>query len=226
MKVTAVLNASSRTSGAAVSGVKGVIYGKELASQPIQIERSELEKVYANAGQNTVVDVLIDGTSTPQKTLFQDIQVHPLTNKIVHFDLHAVSLKDKVHADVPIEIVGETQIIIMNEGILTTVQEMVEVESEPMSIPESYVIDISTLTDVNDNVTVGDLPALEGVTILDPPENVLVKIDAIVDQAAAIAEEEAEDAAAAAETGEAGEGEAEAGDTPEGTIDTDETPAE
>jgi large subunit ribosomal protein L25 len=226
MKVTAVLNATSRPSGQSVSGVKGVIYGKELASQAIQIERSELEKVYASAGQNTVVDVLIDGASTPQKTLFQDIQTHPLTNKIIHFDLHAVSLKDMVHADVPIEIIGETQIIIMNEGILTTVQEMVEVESAPMSIPESYIIDISTLTAVNDNVTVGDLPALEGVTILDPPENVLVKIDAIVDQAAAIAEEEAEDAAAATEAAGAGEGETEAGDTPEGATDTDATPAE
>lgn len=225
MKVTAVLPASSRTPSQRVGGVKGVIYGREVSPQPIEVDRTVLEKVYANAGQNTVVDVLVDQKDEPHKALFQDVQLHPLTNKIIHFDLHAVSLKDRVHADVPIEIVGESQIIIMNEGILTTVQEMVEVESAPMSIPESFVIDISKLTNVNDNVTVGDLPELEGVTILDPHDNVLVKIDAIVDQAAVIAEEEAEDAAAAAEATEAGESKTEASDDAS-TEAPEDTPAE
>jgi large subunit ribosomal protein L25 len=206
MKVTEVLPASSRTPSQRVGGVKGVIYGREVPPQAIEVDRSVLEKVYANAGQNTVVDVLVDQMDKPHKALFQDVQLHPLTNKIIHFDLHAVSLKDKVHADVPIEIVGESQIIIMNEGILTTVQEMVEVESAPMSIPESFVIDISKLTNVNDNVIVGDLPELEGVTILDPQDNVLVKIDAIVEQAAELEELEAAEAEAAETEGATDDG--------------------
>lgn len=215
MKVIAVLPAVSRKSGQRVEGIKGVIYGKEVASQAIAVDRSGLEKLYHQAGQNTVIDVVIDDAQEPHKALFQDVQLHPVTGSIIHFDLHAVSLKDKVQAEVPIQIIGESQIIILNEGILTTVQEMVEVESAPMSIPEAYTIDISKLVEVNDNVTIADLPVLEGVTILSPEDNVLVKIDAIVEQT--VEEEEPVG-------GEAGE---EGGETGEAAADSaEETPAE
>lgn len=174
-----VLQAKSRQPRTRVDGVKGVVYGKEVQNQPISVDANTLDKAYTQAGQNTVLQVVIDDSKQPLNALFEEIQMDPISGNIIHFDLHAVSLKDKVHAEVPVHIVGESPAVISNEGMLTTVQDMVEVESEPLSIPSSFEIDVSSLAQVNDHISIADLDVPEGVTILDALENVLVKIDEI-----------------------------------------------
>lgn len=176
------LKVSSRAPKTAVSGVKGVVYGKEHENKSIVADQLSLERLYHIAGYNRVFDLYIDD-KTPVKVLFQEVQYHPVTNHVSHFDLNAVSLKDKISAEVPIHLTGDAPAVVTHAGILTTNADTVEVEAEPLSLPEQFEIDISNLKEVGDHITVADLKAPAGVEILTEPEILLVKIDPIVEEA-------------------------------------------
>ncbi len=203
-----VLHATQRQPHQKVAGVKGVVYGKEQPSVPLEADYLTLDRLYQTAGHNRLVDLEI-GDDKPVKVLFKEVVTDPRTNKINHFDLHAISMKEKIQADVPVIIEGESALVISGEGILSTVTDTVSVESEPLSLPEKFTIDISGLTEINDNILVGDLTAPAGVEILSDPELVLVKIDAP-------AEEEVEEEPEEAEAGEEGETGKEGEETTEG----------
>src|SRR5687768_15287497 len=96
-----VLNVKKRVPKQKTAGISGVVYGKEQPSVPIEAESLAIEKLYKAAGHNRVVDLEIEGEK-PVKVLFQDVQHDPFGRNIIHFDLHAVSLKEKIKADVPI----------------------------------------------------------------------------------------------------------------------------
>jgi large subunit ribosomal protein L25 len=206
------LKVDKRQPRTAVEGVRGIVYGSEHPSQPITATPLELERLYQVAGHNRLFDLMIEGEK-PVKVLFQEVQRHPVSHQIIHFDLNAISLKEKLQTGVPVHIVGESPIVIAKEGILTTVTDTIEVEAEPLALPENFEIDISNLTEVEDHITVGELKAPAGVEILTDPELIVVKIDAVIEQVteeelaeeAALAEAQAE---AEGEEGEAGSAEA------------------
>lgn len=176
-----VLTVKTRKPGESTTGIKGVVYGKEYEPTPIVADLVKLTKSYEEAGSNRLVSLKIDDKE-PVRVLFQDIQKDPVTMNINHFDFRAVSMRDKLKADIPVHITGETQLVIAGEATLVTVSDTVEVESIPTSLPEKFEIDISSLENIGDQITVADLKAPSGVEIITEQEQVLVKLDAIAEE--------------------------------------------
>lgn len=199
------LSAKNRVPKQKTQGVAGIVYGKDQASLPIEVDSLSIERLYVTAGHNRVVDLEIEGREKPIKVLFQEVQYDPFGRKIIHFDLHAVSLKEKIKADVPIHFTGESSAVIQHEGTLTTILDTLEVEAEPLSLPEKFTVDISDLKGVNDHISVSDVKVPQGAEILTDPELVIVKIDPITEEA----EEEPEAVESEGETLEGGESDAE-----------------
>jgi len=61
--------------------------------------------------------------------LFQNIQTHPVSGKIIHVDFRQVDLKEKVVASVPLVGVGESPAVKDKTGLLLWVLDEVEVEA-------------------------------------------------------------------------------------------------
>jgi large subunit ribosomal protein L25 len=93
-----------------------------------------------------------------------------------HVEFHQVNLKEKIHANVPIVITGESQAVKEKTGTLLQLLNEVEVEALPTDLPEHIEVDISNLAQVNDHVLVKDLSAPEKVTLLTEPDIMVVKI--------------------------------------------------
>jgi large subunit ribosomal protein L25 len=161
-------------------GIKGVVYGRDKPTEPIASDPLTIERLYNVAGHNRVIDLVIED-ERPLKVMFQEVQHSPVTGKIIHFDLHAVSLKEKLQTEVPIHLTGEAPAVFTHEGILTTTTDIVQVEAEPLSIPEKFEVDISHLEKVGDHITIGDLKVPQGVELLSDPALVIVKIEPIVE---------------------------------------------
>lgn len=210
------LKVSKRKPQRRVDGVRGIVYGKKQPSEPILADELTLERLYQVAGNNRLFDLFIGENKDPLKVLFQDVQLHPVSHHIIHFDLNAVSLKEKIRAEVPVHFLGDAPAVVTHSGIMTTITDMIEVEAEPLKLPERYEVDISGLAEINDHITVADLRKVEDVEILTEPEIIIVKIDPIVEEEESEEEEAIEEAKEAAE-GEVVEGEAVEGEpTPEG----------
>ncbi len=191
--------------------IPAVIYGHHAANAPVAIDRREFEQVFKRSGHTQLVDLAIDG-GRAHKVLIKEIQIHPRWHGPVHVDLLQVSLREKLQVQVPVVLTGEAPAVERGDADVLHVLHQLRVECLPADIPEAIVVDIAGLTEVGDQLRVADLAPIENVTVLDDPEDTVVKASPRRELAAELEAEEAAEAAEAAEGAEPEvEAEAEAG---------------
>lgn len=187
--------------------IPGSVYGNNIKSLMLQMPLDSFVKVWNEAGETGLVDLTIDGEVKP--VLVKHVQEHPVTSIALHVDFYQVNLKEKVTANVPVELNGVAPAVANSLGVLLSITDEVEVEALPTELPESIVVDISTLAEVGSTVKVSDLKVPQGVVILTEAETEVVKIGELVTKEAE-AQAEADAQAAQAEATSAADGEKEA----------------
>lgn len=152
------------------------IYGKGFESLSIQFELKELEKILKEAGESSLVELII-GDKKNIPVLFRNPQYHPVSDDLVHIDCYKVNLKEKITTMISLEFVGESASV-KNGNILITVTDEIEVEALPTDLPEHIEIDLSVLEDLDSVVTVADLKIDKSkVEVLTHEEQVVVKTE-------------------------------------------------
>jgi large subunit ribosomal protein L25 len=182
------------------------LYGHGLESVAVQAPREDIEKTLKAASANEVLDLKIAGEKDSRPVVIQRIQRHPLNSGVLHLDFYQVSLRQKMRADVPLVIVGQSDAIETYNGVLVQAIESVHVEALPLDLPSRIEVDISPLTELEMSIHVRDLPVPSNVMLLTDEEVVVAKV-AAPRIAQELEEEEAAAAAAAEEEAEAAEGE-------------------
>ncbi|HEX6351091.1 MAG TPA: 50S ribosomal protein L25 [Candidatus Dormibacteraeota bacterium] len=190
-------------------GLPAVVYGHQTKALPITLDAREFAHVFHRVGRTHLIDLEIDGRA--DKVLVKEVQTHPRRHGPIHVDLHQVSLSEKLQVDVPVIVTGESPVVKQGEADVQINVHTVRVECLPTDIPESFTVDISGLAAVGDVLRVSDLAPVPNVTVIDDPEEVVVKIAprrelVVEEEEVAPAEGEAEEGAAAEEA----EGEAQA----------------
>lgn len=105
-------------------------------------------------------------------TKIQDVQFHPITDKVIHADF--LELTDKqVTMNIPLRIKGNSPGV-MRGGKLIKNRRNVTIKAKPDDMPEFLDIDISNL-DIGDLIKVKDIKS-DSFKILLEPETFLVKI--------------------------------------------------
>lgn len=184
--------------------VPATVYGKKAENVSLTISGSEFLKVYREAGETGLVELSVDGKTLP--VLIHVVQKDPLTDEILHVEFHQVDLKEKVKANVPLVLFGESPAVAQKIGVLLSVLSEVEVEALPAELPEKIEIDVTGLSELDQELKVSDLRTPSGVALLSDPTLTVVKVSALVSKEAEeqAAAEAAEAAAAAPAEGEAG----------------------
>ena len=152
---------SVRTRGA----VPAVIYGANKTASNLEVTRRDLEISLSHAvGENILVDLEIqDGSKvTNQLSLIQEVQHHPIRREILHVDFHAVSMTEKITAEVTIEPVGEADGVKNFGGLLEQSIRSLSIRCLPQNLPEIIKVDVSALK-IGDSIHVRDLPLPKGV---------------------------------------------------------------
>src|SRR5690606_10755140 len=155
----------------------GVVYGHGVDSIPVEGDWQTVNKLLHEAGTSHILKLVIDD-GKPVEALLKDIDFDPVTNQMRHFDLYVIKKGEKIHAEVPIELSGDAPAA--RTGLLIhQLLDEIEVVTLPASLPESFIVDISHLTEVGDTVHVSDLTLPEGVEVdEDMLEQPIVKVDA------------------------------------------------
>lgn len=152
------------------------IYGKKVKSLAIQIPMNEFEKIYKEAGETGIIEMVVDKSKRP--VLINNVQIHPVTDLPLHVDFLQIDLKEKVTADVPIDFIGESPA--EKSGLGTVVQQIneIEVEALPADLPEKFEVDLSKLTKVDMAVLVKDLDVdKKKIEIKSDLAQILVKVE-------------------------------------------------
>lgn len=171
------------------------VYGKGLESKALQVKLTDFNEVYDKAGETSLVDLKVEGKSHP--VLIKSLQIDYARNLPMHADFYQVNLKEKVRTMVPVIVEGEAKAVVDNIGVLLTTLAEVEIEALPDRIPEHISVNVESLAQIDDSITVGDLKTEEGIEILTDPGVTVVKI-------AEPAKEEEPEVAATEETTEGG----------------------
>jgi large subunit ribosomal protein L25 len=151
--------------------VPGVLYGKGHARAIVVGERELRSALTGPSGLHAILDVVIEGQTTPHHAVLKDFQRHPIRGTLTHVDFHEVRLDRPIQATVSVQLVGESPGS-KQGGTVQQVTREIQVEALPSAIPEHIEADISSL-EVGGTVRVEDLVAIEGITFLDDPQVVL-----------------------------------------------------
>ena len=87
--------------------VPAILYGHNVEPQKLAIEARALRKVWHSAGHSHLVDLALDG-GRARKVLIRELQVNPRTTELMHVDLFAVNLREKLTVEIPLIPVGES----------------------------------------------------------------------------------------------------------------------
>ena len=191
--------------------IPGVLYGRSDGAHPICVPERELRRVLTGShGLHAILDVVLEGQGEAHPSILKEYQRDPVRGILSHVDLMEVRLDRPIQASVAVELVGEP-IGVREGGVLSQVTREINVEALPMEIPDRLELDVSGMA-INDTMRLADLPAREGVTYLDDPEEtVLANVTpptVVVEPE--VEEEEGEEGVEGAPEAEAPEGAAEA----------------
>ena len=124
------------------------------------------------SGLHAILDVVLDGQKTTRPAVLKDYQQEVPSGRLAHIDLHEVRLDQPIQATVSVELIGEPAGV-KEGGVLSQVSRDLNVEALPMEIPDHLELDVSGMA-IGDTLRLVDLPAQEGVTYLDDPEDTVL----------------------------------------------------
>ena len=147
-----------------------VLYGGD---GPINFSAPELafSKLIYTSNAYTVV-IAFDDKKTYSAVL-QDIQFHPVTDKILHIDFYHLFDNKEIAMDIPVRLVGNS-IGVKLGGNLQRNKRKLRIKALPANLPDYIEIDIADL-DIGDKVYVTELEN-ESYTFLHPDNTVVCQV--------------------------------------------------
>src|SRR5687767_14329657 len=153
------------------------IFGKKTPSIAVQVSEKEFKKVFEAAGETSIIYSTVGEEKTERPLLVSMAQVHPVTGSFLHIDFHQVDLTQKVTATVPLVFEGEAPAVADKGAILVQMMTEIEVEALPTEIPHEIIVDISSLKEFGDFLTVKDIKVdTTKVEIQAEPDEQLVQV--------------------------------------------------
>lgn len=147
------------------------LYGKGLENFHLSVPEKEFKKLYKEAGESTIVNVVLDGEKHP--VLIQSVSFNPLTDDFQSVDFYQVRMDEKLTVSVPLVFEGVSLAVKEKNALLVKALQELEIEALPMNIPHDIKVDLTKLQDLDQSIYVRDLQIPANV-------EVLVSLDTVV----------------------------------------------
>lgn len=155
--------------------IPAVLYGHQVKSIHLLVEKGEFEKVFQDAGVSSLVDLKVDNEK-PKKVLIHEPQIDPKTMQALHIDFYQVKMTEKITTEIPLKFVGESPAVKELEGTLITNRDTIEVQCLPDALVHEIEVDISNLKTFEDVIKVSNLNIPEGIEVLNESEETIVSV--------------------------------------------------
>ena len=119
-----------------------VLYG---GGEPLHFSAPELDfsKLVYTPNAHTVEIIL--GDDSKINAILQDIQFHPLTDKILHADFYQLFDDKEISMNIPVKLEGSAPGVIISGGVLSRNKRKLRVKALPANLPDFITVDISKL---------------------------------------------------------------------------------
>ena len=147
-----------------------VVYGGET---PIHFSAPELafKNLVYTPDVHTVVIALEDGSNI--NAVLQDIQFHPVTDRILHIDFYQIFDDKEITMNIPVRLTGNSKGV-RNGGVLRFVNRKLRIKAIPANLPDFIEADITELR-IGNKLYVTTLQSDE-YTIMHPDNTVVCQV--------------------------------------------------
>ena len=153
--------------------VPGVVYGHGMEPVPVAVDGRELYHVlHTDAGSNVLIDLAVG--SDRHLTLAREIQRDHVRGQFLHVDFLEVRRDEKIHVDVPVELVGESHGV-KEGGVVEHHLWEIRVQCLPGDVPERIEGDITKLG-ISESLKVSELVLPPGVEVLTDTDETVVSV--------------------------------------------------
>jgi large subunit ribosomal protein L25 len=168
-----------------------VLYGE---SEPLHFAAKELDfsKLVYTPNAHTVV-IKLDGKS--YEAILQDIQFHPVNDKILHIDFYQLTDNKEIAMNIPVQVEGAAPGVLNSGGTLILNKRKLRVRALPKNLPDYIVADISEL-ELGNKLYTAEIKT-DDYTFLHPDNTVVCQVK--TSRAAIKTAEEVEETEAVAE---------------------------
>ncbi len=146
-----------------------VVYGGKETLNFSTEEKSFKNLVYTPEAHTVAIEV--DGQTIP--AVLQDIQFHPITDKILHADFYQLSDDKPVIMEVPVRITGRSRGVVAG-GVLRQSFRKLKVKAVPANLPDEVVVDVTPLR-IGNKLYVGDIKS-DLYSFVHPDNAVIVAV--------------------------------------------------
>jgi len=120
-----------------------------------------------------VYTVNLDVDGEQHQAVMQDIQFHPVTDKILHIDFLLLQNNKPVSISVPVSIKGSAEGVKQGGKLIQKMRKM-QISALPANLPDDIEIDVTTLG-IGQAVKVSNIQR-DNITLLDSPNNIIVAV--------------------------------------------------
>ncbi|MEK7453056.1 MAG: 50S ribosomal protein L25 [Patescibacteria group bacterium] len=157
--------------------IPAVLYGKGSVNINLTLNLKEFIKVYKDAGENTVLDLYLDGSDEKNTdALIYDVNLDPISDQVIHVDLYKVDTNKEVTTDIPLIFKGESNAVKFENGVLIKNIYAIEVSALPKNLPHEIVVNLASLKTFDDVIKVSDLNIPKDVTVKAHAEDVIASV--------------------------------------------------
>ena len=154
--------------------VPAVFYGKKEASTPVAVSMSEFKKVWREAGETSIIELVGEGIDV--QALIYKVDLNALTEQPVHIDFYAIEKDKKLEIDIPLVFAGIAPAVRDLGGVLVKVMHEVKVEALPKDLPKEISVDLSALATMESQILAKDLTLPTGVSLVVDADAVVAAI--------------------------------------------------
>jgi large subunit ribosomal protein L25 len=151
--------------------IPGVFYSKNNQLIHINVADKAINPLVFTA-KTHLISLELEGHDE-YECIIKDVQFHPVTDKVIHFDLLGLTKGEKIKLEIPVQLVG-SPVGLKEGGVIQHVMHKIEVECLPRNIPEHITIDISGLN-LNDSVHISDLK-YDDIAFTDSQDSLIVQV--------------------------------------------------
>jgi large subunit ribosomal protein L25 len=155
--------------------IPGVLYGKKIGSHTILLNYKEFLKAFAKHPISSFIKLVSKEDGVNGKTaVIKEIQKDPVTDSIIHIDLHEISMDEKIEIEASVHFVGKPEGVKLG-GILEPLMRHIAIKGYPKDIIDTINIDVSGLK-IGDIIHVRDLKLGENIEIMADEDAAIVTV--------------------------------------------------
>jgi large subunit ribosomal protein L25 len=156
--------------------VPAVVYGARVENTSISVPSVEFIKVLKNAGETSTLVLDLEGKKID--VLIHDMQVDPVRGFPIHVDFLAIDMNKPVEVAIMLEFTGVAPAEKAGLGSLVKVLHEVNIQALPKDLPHTIIVDISSLTTLEDQIHVRDIVLPAGVIMKAHADEVVALVAA------------------------------------------------